>query len=89
MKANDRQLLFSFTGAMVSTVVLYLLFSWWAPVIIWLGLAVWVTTLFCYPIMYLEREVAFIKHALRMALYIFVPFFLLYLIEKFHIIGGQ
>ena len=73
MKAKERQLLFSFTGAMVSTVVLYLLFSWWAPLLVWFSLSVWVTALFCYPIMYPARKVSFINYAMWMTLY-FIAF---------------
>jgi O-antigen/teichoic acid export membrane protein len=89
MKANERQLLFSFTGAMVSTVVLYLLFSWWAPLLVWLSLSVWVTALFCYPIMYAERKVSFINYATRIALSLLLLCFLIYLSKKFHIIGER
>ena len=89
VKAKDRQLLFSFAGAMVSTIVLYFLFSWWAPPFVWLSLILWVTSLFCYPIMYPERKASFVNHATRMAFYFFVAFLLLYLSEKFHILSGQ
>lgn len=89
MKAKDRQLLFSFTGAMVSTIGLYLLFSWWAPFFLWFSLTLLVTTLFCYPIMYPEREVSFVNYAVRTAFYFFAAFLLLYLFERFHILSDQ